>query len=149
MLQERDKYMKLVALIVMLTISALPAYGEERAKHLLDGLQYERTIDGDTFVASGRKIRLWGIDAPEKKAPASLASTLYLETVLENGILTCKKIDVDRYRRDVMQCFVDGIDVASDLVRLGLAKDYKKYSGGFYSSEEGVAKKNKSGIWNK
>jgi endonuclease YncB( thermonuclease family) len=139
-------------LLIIITTGLLcnsAVYAEKRAEYLLDGLQYERTIDGDTFVASGRKIRLWGIDAPEKNDPASLASTLYLEVILKKGILTCKQIDVDRYRRDVMQCFVDGFDVASDLVRFGLAKDYKKYSGGFYSSEEAFAKKNKSGIWKK
>jgi len=107
----------------------------------------ERVIDGDTFVASGRKIRLWGIDAPEKDHPTSYAATLYLKTLLEAGDLECEQIDIDRYKRDVMKCFVDGDDVARSLVRFGMATDYKRYSKGYYDFEESIARKNNSGLW--
>jgi len=110
-------------------------------------LQYERVIDGDTFVASGIKIRIWGIDAPEKDHPVSYAATLYLKTILEGGELTCEFVDTDRYQRSVMKCFVDNHDIASDLVRFGMATDFKRYSKGYYDFEETIAKKNSSGIW--
>lgn len=107
----------------------------------------ERIIDGDTFIADGVRIRLWGIDAPEKGEDVSLASTLYLETLLSQGNVDCKFKHKDRYKRDVMQCFVDGHDVASDLVKFGLATDYKRYSKGHYQFEEDLAKRNRVGIW--
>lgn len=107
----------------------------------------ERIIDGDTFIADGVRIRLWGIDAPEKGENLSLASTLYLETLLSQGQVDCKFKHQDRYKRDVMQCFVDGHDVASDLVKFGLATDYKRYSKGHYQFEEDFAKKKRVGIW--
>ena len=117
------------------------------ADEKLTSFNLERVIDGDTFVASGKKIRLWGIDAPEKDHPVSFASTLFLETLLKQGELECKQIDIDRYKRLVMQCFVDGKDVAADLVRFGLATDYKRYSKGHYNFEEDLARRNESGIW--
>ncbi len=107
----------------------------------------ERIIDGDTFVADGVKIRLWGIDAPEKNEELAFASKLYLETLLSQGKADCKFKHQDRYERDVMQCFVDGNDIASDLVRFGLATDYERYSKGHYQFEEDFAKRNRSGIW--
>jgi len=107
----------------------------------------ERIIDGDTFVADGIKIRLWGIDAPEKDEEAWLTSTLYLETLLAQGRVDCKFKYQDRYKRDVMQCFVDGYDIASDMVKFGLARDYKSYSKGHYQFEEDFAKKKRVGIW--
>ena len=112
-----------------------------------DALDYERVIDGDTFVASGITIRLWGIDAPEKDHPVSYAATLFLETMLKEGTLSCQFMHTDRYKRSVMMCFVDNYDISSQLVRFGMAKDYKKYSNGYYNVEESIAEKNNSGLW--
>jgi endonuclease YncB( thermonuclease family) len=110
-------------------------------------LVYERVVDGDTFIASGKRIRLWGIDAPEKGEPESYAASMYLEVLLEQGNLTCSFKHKDRYDRDVMQCFSNGYDVASDLVKQGMATDYKKYSNGYYSNQEKEAKSKSLGIW--
>ena len=107
----------------------------------------ERIIDGDTFVADGIKIRLWGIDAPEKNEELVFASTMYLETLLSQGKVDCKFQHQDRYKRDVMQCFVDGNDIASDMVKFGLAEDYERCSKGHYRFEEDFAKKKRIGIW--
>ena len=46
-----------------------------------------------------------------------------------------------------MQCFVDGHDIASDIVRFGMGRDYEAYSKGHYQFDETFAKKNKHGIW--
>jgi endonuclease YncB( thermonuclease family) len=118
-----------------------------KVKGFEEPLEFQRVIDGDTFIASGRKIRVWGIDAPEKDEAHHLAATMFLESTLQQGNLTCKFVEKDRYKRDVMHCFVDGLDVASALVQMGLAKDYKTYSGGYYRYEEHVAKEAGFGIW--
>jgi endonuclease YncB( thermonuclease family) len=113
-------------------------------------MAYDRTIDGDTFVASGKTIRVWGIDAPERGDPVFLASKLYLEVILENAdALQCKFIDVDRYSRDVMHCQTDGHDIGSMMVQMGVAKDYRKYSGGFYEDDERLAREEGRGVWKK
>ena len=111
-------------------------------------LSYERAIDGDTFVANGKTIRLWGIDAPETGDPAFLASKMYMEVILENASdLQCKFIDVDRYGRDVMHCQADGLDIGSMMVQMGMARDYRKYSGGFYEDDERLAREAGRGVW--
>ncbi len=112
-----------------------------------DSYKVERVIDGDTFIANDTRIRLWGIDAPEKNEPIADKSTSRLKSLLSQGNVTCVFKHKDRYERDVMQCFAGDIDVASDMVKLGLATDYKRYSKGYYETEEGIAKKQKIGIW--
>ena len=109
---------------------------------------YERTIDGDTFVAGGKTIRVWGIDAPERGDPVFLASKMYMEVLLENAReLRCKFIDTDRYGRDVLHCQVDGLDIGSMMVQMGMARDYRRYSGGYYAAEERLAREAEMGIW--
>lgn len=44
-------------------------------------LKYERVVDGDTFVASGRKIRVWGINAPEKNEPGYKVAGWFLDAI--------------------------------------------------------------------
>lgn len=110
-------------------------------------LALERVIDGDTFVASGIKIRLWGIDAPERDEPLYQHSRQALLHFLASGALTCSQIDMDRYGRSVMQCESDRQDVGALMVRAGFAKDFARYSKGFYAAEEEEARRGNLGIW--
>lgn len=106
-----------------------------------------RVIDGDTIVANNEKIRLWGIDTPEKNEPYFLAAKLLLESLLAEGELRCKFIEKDRYQRSVMHCLIDGLDVGSMMVQTGMAKDFSRYSGDYYQYEEDLAKSKGLGIW--
>lgn len=110
-------------------------------------LKYERTIDGDTFVAGGRIIRVWGIDAPEKGDVAYKVSTWLLQGLVQDKVLNCKFVALDQYKRDVMQCLSGDLDVGATMVKFGMAKDYRKYSAGYYQPEEKEAKQLKRGIW--
>ena len=110
-------------------------------------LTYEKIIDGDTFIASGKKIRLWGIDAPEKGEPESFTASLYLEVLLKQGELICNEMSIDKYKRHVMRCYSGEEDIAASLVKNGMARDYKTYSKGYYEIDEQKAKNNKLGIW--
>lgn len=107
----------------------------------------ERVIDGDTFVSMGKKIRLWGIDAPEKGEDYSLAATLYLEVLLEKSPFSCFYKHTDRYKRLVMQCFSGELDIGEAMVSRGLAKDFTRYSKGYYLETEKEAKELGLGIW--
>lgn len=109
----------------------------------------KRVIDGDTIIADEIKIRLWGIDAPEKKSDYYFASKLLLESLLQDGKLKCKFIEKDRYKRHVMHCLIDGVDVGSMMVHMGMAKDYSKYSGDYYQLEQDLARAEGRGIWKK
>lgn len=112
-------------------------------------LLLDRVIDGDTFIAGGKRVRLWGIDAPEKSQPHFLAAKLYLETLLKEAPFSCFYKHKDRYQRLVMQCYSKEKDIAASLVLMGVAKDYPKYSKGAYAEDEAIARKNRYGIWSR
>lgn len=92
-----------------------------------------RVIDGDTIQAAGDRIRLWGIDAPETNTEAGRKAKRWLTEFLSGKDVSCSPRGVDKYRRIVARCFIDGRDIAVDLIEAGHAWDWPKYSNGFYA----------------
>jgi len=92
-------------------------------------------IDGDTFrLASGERIRIAGIDAPEtqprqaKCARERAAGRAARETA--RALLTGRTVRIERvgrsYDRTVARVWVDGRDLASELVRRGAARAWPR-----------------------
>jgi len=101
-----------------------------------------RIVDGDTLYLSGieTRIRLWGLDAPERGAPGGAEATRVLREIAQGKRLSCKQVDIDRYGRIVGQCFLPGgEDVAALMIQRGAAQEYFRYSGGYYSVKSLVA----------
>lgn len=115
-----------------------------------------RVVDGDTLDVKGRKIRLHGIDAPERAQTCRNAAghvvrcgdaaTKTLERLVRAGRLACRTIETDRYGRDVARCRAGGTDVGEALVEAGLARAYTRYSPD-YADEEAAAKRARRGMW--
>ena len=120
-------------------------------------LQEEMTVtDGDTIRIGERRIRLWGIDAPElhqkcfkdkQEVACGKDARLALVEILGSGALNCEIVDIDRYKREVSRCMVGNKDIAEWMVRIGWAFDYTEYSKGFYKELEEKSKAEKQGIW--
>lgn len=117
-------------------------------------------VDGDTIGVEGTvaRIRLDGIDAPEgKQTCADAAGKTYLcgpkaaealaALIGRNGRATCVPKGVDRYKRQIATCTANGVEINREMVRLGWAVDYVKYSGGLYEAEETEARSAKRGMW--
>jgi micrococcal nuclease len=96
-----------------------------------------KVIDGDTFTLSGqsRRIRIWGLDAPEWNHQGGSAATSTLRALIAGKRLHCVIMDIDRYGRLVAQCLLpDGLDIAEAMIRSGVATEYCRYSRGFYGT---------------
>lgn len=96
-----------------------------------------RVTDGDTFTLSGqrRPIRVWALDAPEWNQRGGAAATRALRDLIAGRQLTCRVRDIDRYDRIVGQCFLpDGTDITAWMIRKGVAREYCRYSGGYYGT---------------
>ena len=74
--------------------------------------------DGDTVKINNTRIRLHGIDAPERnqkcekygqKWRCGQASTKLLRTLTTNKTITCKGSSTDRYKRLIAVCYVNGV----------------------------------------
>ena len=99
--------------------------------------EVKRITDGDTFRAHelAPAIRIWGLDAPETDEAGGSAATQALIDLIEGQTLTCHIKDVDRYSRIVGQCFLEnGLDIAAEMIRIGVASEYCRYSEGFYGT---------------
>ena len=109
-------------------------------------------------MRSGKfRIRLFGVDAPEKKQQCTdalgktwncgIAAQKALEKLVgSESQLSCDLLDVDHYGRLVMKCHAGKIDIAAALVRAGLALAYRQYST-VYIQDENAAKTARAGVW--
>jgi micrococcal nuclease len=107
--------------------------------------------DGDTFVMQLKegniRVRLEGIDAPEKKQPFSHESKTFLEKYL-NKECRLQKTGVDRFGRTLGVLWVNGVNINLLMVKEGYAWHFKKYSKDKVLAEaEADARKNKTGLW--
>ena len=121
-------------------------------------------IDGDTIKIKSKKIRLFGIDAPEKKQTCKksftsinffsfqknyncgVLSTTYLKKKIGNNYIKCISKTKDKYKRYLGVCYLGNLDLNKWMVENGYAVAYKKYSRK-YELQEQYAKENKLGIW--
>ena len=114
-----------------------------------------KVLDGDTIEISGKRIRLFGIDAPEhgqtctirrKQFRCDQAATSALAEKIGARIVECKPKDLDVYKRIVSVCFVDREDINAWMVARGWALAYRHYSHDYVAQEERAAKA-KLGMW--
>jgi endonuclease YncB( thermonuclease family) len=118
-----------------------------------------RILDGDTVEIDGTKIRLPGIDAPETHPLQSCLDpaaekwncgvTAHDELVEHVGGTpwTCHvSSHLDRYKRTLAACEVNGEDIPQWLVRSGWAMSFVRYSHA-YDADEKIARNAGDGIW--
>lgn len=115
--------------------------------------------DGDTVTVldssnTQRKIRLMGIDAPEKKQAFGNRSKESLSNLLFGKHVAVEYFKQDRYGRIVGKIMVDGTDANLEQVRAGLAWHYKQYEKEqtiddrvAYAHAEEQAKAARKGLW--
>lgn len=112
--------------------------------------------DADTLRIGTDRIRLHGIDAPERDQQCLSAdgmayqcgqvATKALADFIAGRSVDCRVKDVDRYGRAVAVCRVDGTDLNGWLVSQGWALAYRKYSEAYIDEEE-RAREGKVGMW--
>jgi endonuclease YncB( thermonuclease family) len=108
--------------------------------------------DGDTvtLLVGGRqeKVRLYGIDAPEKAQAFGQRARQYAASIVFGRQAGLERIGMDRYGRTIGKVFVDGRSLNEDMLRAGLAWHYKAYShDADLAALEVVARQERRGIW--
>ncbi len=155
---------KLIILIIISSIFFILTYNDVRSENINKISGFAKVVDGDTIKINSKKIRLHGIDAPEKKQKCKKTyltisfmsftkdymcgelSTQKLIKKINKQKLNCNILDVDRYKRLIGECFKRNINLNSWMVSNGYAVAYRKYSKK-YVSDEINAKNKKLGIW--
>ena len=118
-----------------------------------------KVVDGDTLYVldanyKQHKIRLAGIDAPERKQAYGLASRKHLASIVAGKQVTVEYEKRDRYGRIVGKVWVDGIDACLEQVKAGFAWHYKKYQHEqspedqqLYAKAENEARTGRLSLW--
>ena len=116
-----------------------------------------RIVDADTLEITGRRVRLYGIDAPEaaqvcrqgdgQRYRCGDRATEALRARIGGGAVGCTIEGYDRYNRVLSTCYTeDGTDLNAWLVRQGYALAYRRYSTQ-YVPEEDQARSGGAGLW--
>jgi endonuclease YncB( thermonuclease family) len=115
--------------------------------------------DGDTITLLDQqkntyKIRLQGIDAPEKKQAFGEKSKQSLHDLVHSKQVRIEYDKEDKYGRIVGKVTVEDVDVCLQQLVLGMAWHYKKYQNeqsvsdrALYSETELTSKSLKLGLW--
>ncbi|MEO7263571.1 MAG: thermonuclease family protein [Ferruginibacter sp.] len=113
-----------------------------------------KIIDGDTFdvlLNDGvvKRIRIEGIDAPERKMPYYKVSKDYLAKICLGQRLKIVQTNTDRNGRLIAKTILpDGREAGFLMVEAGMAWHFKRYSKDMKLAEaEKIAKQKKIGLW--
>lgn len=112
-----------------------------------------RVVDGDTIHLLDEnnntlKIRLNGIDAPEKGQDYYKKSGDYLSFLLAGKNVRVIQTGKDRYKRILGVVTIDDINVNEEMVRAGYAWRYKYSNNKTLKMLEDEARLAKRGLWN-
>ena len=115
--------------------------------------------DGDTITVldatrTEHKVRLMGIDAPEKSQDFGNQSKRALSNYIYQKEVTVEYKKFDKYKRKVGKVIFEGKDICLLMIELGLAWHYKDYEKeqskadrDLYSQAELKARNEKRGLW--
>ncbi len=114
--------------------------------------------DGDTITLldsaeKQHKIRLLGIDAPEKNQPFGSQSKQSLAEMVFSKTVVIDFNKRDKYKRIVGKVLLEGNDINLEQVKRGLAWHYKRYENeqelsdrSVYANEEYIARRDAKGL---
>ena len=127
-------------------------------KPALEGLVIA-IADGDTLdvlddAKTSHRIRLLGIDSPERAQPfGKVARQALRERVIGKRVKVFVR-SKDRYGRALGKVLLEGTDLNLEMVREGLAWHYKQYAEdqfpgdrGLYAQAESKARSSRVGLW--
>lgn len=116
-------------------------------------------FDGDTIAWVNEenqdtlRIRLYGVDAPEKAQPFGKESKDFATTLCLGKTVLFDSIDTDVFGRRLGKIItLEGVELNQELLKNGLAWHFKRYSKGskdslLYTTLQKEAKQQKKGLW--
>ncbi len=143
---------RLITLVLLVCLSLAAAANTLTGKVV-------KVADGDTITVfestnTQHRIRLQGIDAPERKQAFGNASRKHLASLVAGKTVTVERNKRDRYARIVGLVFVDGHDVTPAQVKAGMAWFYRYYQRELspedrrlYADAENKTRNERVGLW--
>lgn len=117
----------------------------------------KRIDDGDTFLiymhqyGMERKVRLYGIDAPELNQPHGQTAKQYLSSIVAKKVVKIIPVEIDKYDRLASFVFYEDLSINEHMVATGNAVIYPDYCDQeffeYLTPVQSDAANNKRGIW--
>lgn len=142
-------FTRLSILVLQVILSSLTSWGQVQT---ISG-KLVAVSDGDTFTLLSSdqteyKIRLNGIDCPEKGQDFSKKAKNYTYQFCQGKTVFAEIVSKDKYGRSIANVSVNGISLNQSLVAEGLAWHFVKYSSDATLAQlELNARKKKINIW--
>jgi len=130
---------------------------------ILPSLSFSQTItgkvvsvaDGDTItILNNRqqtKIRLYGIDCPEKSQPFGKKAKKLTSSLTYRKSVSVDVYDIDKYGRSVGVVYAGNVNVNEEIIRNGYAWQYRKYCKESFCDSwlriEEDARNSRVGLW--
>lgn len=113
--------------------------------HILDGDTYDILIAGNKTV----RVRMEGIDAPEKGMPFCNVAKKYLRDLCIQKAVKLKQTGTDQHGRTLGFTYLDdGRELSHEMIKAGLAWHYKEYNSDKDLADlEKKAQSEKKGLW--
>ena len=112
---------------------------------IIDGDTYDILIEGNSTI----RVRMEGIDAPEKGMPYYKVAKKHLSELCFGKQVILKNTSKDNHSRTLAFSYLeDGKELSHEMIKVGLAWHFKKYNSDSDLAElEMEAKNSKIGIW--
>lgn len=139
--------MRIALLLLWLGCAAAAAHAEQFTGKVV------AVFDGDTVLVARSngppvKVRLAGIDAPERAQQDGMASKRSLSELALHRQVSVDSRATDSYGRLVAHLAVDGKSINEEQIRRGMAWEYSGYhSNKTYIASQSEAQQAKSGLW--
>lgn len=113
-----------------------------------------KIVDGDTYDILlddriTKRIRMEGIDAPERGMPFYKVAKDYLGSLCFGQVVTIEQTGTDKYGRTIAKTFLaNGKELGLLMIEAGYAWHFKKYSSDAKLANAEIEARNKrSGLW--
>ena len=135
----------LALLFLFLLTSPAPAF-QAKVVGITDGDSI-KVLRNDQQV----KIRLYGIDCPEKGQPFGKAAKKFTSSLAAGKTIKVDPVTKDRYGRTVAMVYVNDQSLNESIIRAGYAWVYKQYCREPFCYDwfrhEATARERKKGLW--
>ncbi len=120
-------------------------YSNAKVIKILDGDTYDILFSDNTT----ERIRMEGIDAPEKGMPYYKVAKNYLGQLCFGKQIKIQRTGKDRHGRTLAYTYLpDNTELSHEMLKAGLAWHYKKFNkDSDLAALEATAKANKTGLW--
>ena len=113
-----------------------------------------KIVDGDTYDIlldnlTTKRIRMEGIDAPERGMPFYKVAKDFLGSLCFGQVVTIEQTGTDKYGRTIAKTFLaNGKELGLLMIEAGYAWHFKKYSSDIKLANAEIEARNKrSGLW--